>query len=103
VTAARRSSLLPDMPTVAEAGVPGYEASGWFGVLVPSGTPHGVVERLNTAIVKGLAMNDARERLATLGGEVGGGPPEHFSAHIRSEAAKWSKLINALGLKGEQG
>jgi tripartite-type tricarboxylate transporter receptor subunit TctC len=103
VTAARRSSLLPDMPTVAEAGVPGYEASGWFGVLVPSGTPQAVVERLNSAIVKGLAMNDARERLATLGGEVGGGPPEHFSTHIRSEAAKWSKLINALGLKGEQG
>lgn len=103
VTAARRSSLLPHMPTVSEAGVPGYEATGWFGVLVPAGTPQVAVERLNAAIVKGLAMNDARERLAALGGEVGGGPPEHFSAHIRNEAAKWSKLINALGLKGEQG
>jgi tripartite-type tricarboxylate transporter receptor subunit TctC len=103
VTAARRSSLLPDMPTVSESGVPGYEATGWFGVLVPAGTPPAIVERLNAAIVKGLAMVDARERLATLGGEVGGGPPEHFSAHIRKEAAKWSKLIKALGLKGEQG
>jgi tripartite-type tricarboxylate transporter receptor subunit TctC len=103
VTADRRSSLLPDMPTVSEAGVPGYEATGWFGVLVPAGTLPAIVERLNGAIVKGLAMTDARERLATLGGEVGGGPPEHFAAHIRKEAVKWSKLIKALGLKGEQG
>jgi tripartite-type tricarboxylate transporter receptor subunit TctC len=103
VTAARRSSLLPEMPTVAESGVPGYEVSGWFGVLVPAATPQAIVERLNVAIVKGLAASDARERLGAFGGEVAVGTPEQFAAHIRTEAAKWSELIKALGLKGEQG
>ena len=101
VTAARRSSLLPDIPTVAEAGVPGYDASGWFGVLVPAGTPQGIVERLNAEIVKGLASADARQRLAALGGELAGGTPEQFAAHLRVESAKWSKLIRALGLKAD--
>jgi tripartite-type tricarboxylate transporter receptor subunit TctC len=103
VTGANRSTLLPDVPTVAESGVPGYEASGWFGVLVPAATPPGTVERLNGAIVKGLAAHDARERLAALGGEVGGSTPDQFAARIRAETAKWAKLIKALGLKGEQG
>ena len=103
VTGSRRSSLLPHMHTVAESGVPGYEASGWFGMLVPAGTPQQIVDRLNGAIVKGLAMPDARERLAALGGEVGGGTPEQFAAHIRTEAAKWSRLIRTLGLKPDQG
>ncbi|HEV7391412.1 MAG TPA: tripartite tricarboxylate transporter substrate binding protein [Burkholderiales bacterium] len=103
VTALRRSSLLPEMPTVAESGVPGYEATGWFGVLVPAATPQPIVDRLNVAIVKGLAASDARERLAALGGEVGGNTPEQFAAHIRNEAAKWSNLIKSLGLKADQG
>ncbi len=103
VTGTRRSSLLPDMPTVAESGVPGYAAHGWFGVLVPAAAPHAVIERLNAAIVKGLAANDARERLGALGGEVAASTPEQFGAFIATEAAKWSKLIKALGLKSEQG
>jgi tripartite-type tricarboxylate transporter receptor subunit TctC len=103
VTASRRSNLLPDMPTVAESGVAGYEAVGWFGVLVPAGTPQPIVDRLNAAIVKGLATSDARERLAVFGGDVGGNTPEQFAAHIRNEAAKWSKLVKSLGLKGDQG
>ena len=101
VTSAKRSSLLPDMPTIAEAGVPGYEASGWFGVLVPAGTPQSIVERLNSVMVKGLASPDARERLGAFGGDVAVGTPEQFATHIRTEAAKWSKLIRALGLKAE--
>jgi tripartite-type tricarboxylate transporter receptor subunit TctC len=103
VTGARRSSLLPQTPTVAESGVPGFEASGWFGVLVPASTPQAIVERLNAAIVKGLAASDARERLAAFGGEVGGSTPDQLGAHIKAESAKWSRLIRALGLKGEQG
>ena len=101
VTSARRSSLLPDMPTVAEAGVPGYEAIGWFGVLVPAGTPAAIVERLNSAMVKGLAAPDARQRLSAFGGDVAVGTPEQFAAHIRTEAAKWGKLIKAIGLKAD--
>jgi tripartite-type tricarboxylate transporter receptor subunit TctC len=98
VTSARRSTLLPNLPTVAEA-VPGYEASGWFGVLVPAGTPQSIVGRLNSEIVKGLASADARQRLAALGGEVAVGTPEQFAAHLRAESAKWGKLIRALGLR----
>ncbi len=101
VTSARRSSLLPQMPTIAESGVTGYDASGWFGVLVPAGTPAAIVERLNAAIVKASATADARERLAALGGEVAAGTPEQFAAHIRSEAAKWGKVIRAVGIKQE--
>jgi tripartite-type tricarboxylate transporter receptor subunit TctC len=103
VTGAKRSPLLPQVPTVAESGVPGYEASGWFGVLVPAATPAPVVERLNAAIVKGLAAPDARERLNAFGGEAGGSTPEQFAAHIRNEAVKWGKLIKSLGLKADQG
>ena len=101
VTSVRRSALLPDMPTVAEAGVPGYEAIGWFGVLVPAGTPAAIVERLNSAMLKGLAAPDARQRLSAFGGDVAVGTPEQFAAHIRTEAAKWGKLIKAIGLKAD--
>ena len=101
VTSARRSSLLPAMPTVAESGVPGYDATGWFGVLVPAGTPAPIVERLNAAIVKGASSPDARERLAALGGEVAAGTPEQFAAYVRSEAAKWGKVIRTIGVKAE--
>jgi tripartite-type tricarboxylate transporter receptor subunit TctC len=101
VTSSRRSGLLPETPTIGESGVPGYEASGWFGVLVPAGTPPNIVQRLNAAMLKGLAAADARERLSAFGGEVAPGTPEQFAAHIRTEAAKWGKLIRALGLKPE--
>ncbi len=101
VTSARRSTLLPHMPTVVESGVPGYDASGWFGVLVPAGTPMAVIERLHASIVKGVAAADARERLAALGGDVATGTPMDFAAHLKTEAAKWGKVIRALGLKGE--
>lgn len=101
VTGVKRSHLLPELPTVAESGVPGYDASGWFGVVVPAATPAPIIERLNGVIVKGLAASDARERLGAFGGEVGGSTPEQFGNHIRTEAAKWSKLIKLLGLKAE--
>ncbi|HYH43184.1 MAG TPA: tripartite tricarboxylate transporter substrate binding protein [Burkholderiales bacterium] len=101
VTSLRRSSLLPGMPTVAESGVAGYDATGWFGVLVPAATPAPVVERLNAAIVKGASSPDARERLAALGGEVASGSPAEFAAYVRSEAAKWGKVIRTIGVKAE--
>lgn len=103
VTGAARSTLLPDMPTISEAGVPGYEASGWFGVLAPAATPQEIVRRLNSEIVKGLATAELRQRLAGLGGEVAGGTPEQFAAHLRQEIGKWGKLIRAIGLKGGSG
>ena len=101
VTSARRSSLTPEIPTVAESGLPGYEASGWFGVLAPAATPQAVVARLNAAVVKGVAGDDAKARLGAFGGEIATGTPEQFANHIRAEAAKWGKVVKALGLKGE--
>jgi tripartite-type tricarboxylate transporter receptor subunit TctC len=103
ITGAARSTLLPDMPTVAESGVPGYEASGWFGMLAPVGTPQEIVRRLNGEIVKILAAIELRKRLAGLGGDVAGGTPEQFAAHLRHEIAKWGKLIRGIGLKPEAG
>ena len=103
VTGAKRSPLVPEVPTIAEAAVPGYEAVGWFGVVVPTGVPQSAIEKLNGAILKGLAQKDARDRLAAFGGEIGGTSPDQFAAHIRREAAKWGALIRWLGLKAEQG
>lgn len=99
VTGAKRSPLVPELPTVGEAGVAGYEASGWFGVLAPAATPPDLVARLNAALVKGVQEADARERLAALGGEVVANTPAEFSARIRDDLAKWAKLVKMIGMK----
>ena len=101
VTGAKRSALAPEFPTIAESGVPGYEASGWFGVLAPVATPGEIVMRLNSVIAKGIAGADARERLAALGGEVVGGTPAEYATRLRADLAKWSQLIKAIGLKAD--
>jgi tripartite-type tricarboxylate transporter receptor subunit TctC len=103
LTGAKRSPLVPELPTVAEAGVPGYEASGWFGVIAPAATPRELVLRLNAALVKGVMQADARERLAALGGEVVANTPAEFAARIREDLAKWKKLVTAIGLKAGEG
>ena len=101
VTGAKRSALAPEFPTIAESGVPGYEARGWFGVLAPVATPGEIVMRLNSVIAKGIAGADARERLAALGGEVVGGTPAEYATRLRADLAKWSQLIKAIGLKAD--
>ena len=103
VTGAQRSQLVPELPTVAESGVPGYEASGWFGVIAPAATPRDVVVRLSAALNKGLSEADARERLAALGGEVVPNTPAEFTARIREDLAKWRKLAALIGLKAGEG
>ena len=102
VTGEQRSPFVPELPTIAESGVPGYAASGWFGVLAPAATPRGIITRLNAVIVKGIMNADTRERLAALGGEVVANTPAEFAAYLRDDLAKWSKLIKAIGLKPEQ-
>jgi tripartite-type tricarboxylate transporter receptor subunit TctC len=98
----RRSALMPDLPTIAEAaGLPGFDVSAWMGVFAPAGTPPAVVAQLNGALQKLLAAPDIRERFAGLGAEPLASTPEEFSAHIRSEMAKWSQLVKAAGIKGE--
>jgi len=102
VTGAKRSALAPYLPTIAEGGVPGYEAIGWFGVLAPAAVQRDVVSRLTAAIVKGVTEPVARERLAALGGEVVANTPAEFAARVRDDLAKWSKLIKSIGLKPDQ-
>jgi tripartite-type tricarboxylate transporter receptor subunit TctC len=101
VTTAKRSSQLPELPTVAEAGVPGFEASGWFGFAAPAGTSRNVVGKLNTELVRILNLAEVKERLVGLGAEPVGDTPEEFAKFIRAEAAKWGKVIKALNLKIE--
>ena len=101
VTGAKRSALAPELPTIAESGVAGFEASGWFGVLAPAATPRTLIAQLNTAIVKSLGDADTRERLAALGGDAGGGTPAEFAARIRDDLSKWGRLIKTLGLRDE--
>jgi tripartite-type tricarboxylate transporter receptor subunit TctC len=99
VTSAKRSAFAPDIPTIAESGVPGYDTSGWFGIIAPAGIPRAVAERLNSDIVKGITTAESRERLGTLGGDVIANTTAEFTAFIRADHAKWAKLVAATGLK----
>ncbi len=99
VTTARRAGAMPDLPTIAEAGVPGFEASTWHGVLVPAGTPATIIEKLNAEINRALQLPDVRERLAALGAEIIGGTPKEFADHVQREIPKWAKVIKDLGVQ----
>jgi tripartite-type tricarboxylate transporter receptor subunit TctC len=101
VTGAARSSFVPELPTVAESGLRGYEASTWYGVLAPAGTPRTVVTRLNAEIVKALALPDVRERLISQGIDPVGNTPEQFATYLGSEIVKWAKVIKATGVTAE--
>jgi len=93
VTGSRRSGALPDVPTIAEAGVPGYESLSWSGFAVPAGTPRDIVRRLNRETAVILLATDMRQKFAEQGAEAIGGPPETFAEHVRREREKWSKLV----------
>ncbi|HXF66065.1 MAG TPA: tripartite tricarboxylate transporter substrate binding protein [Burkholderiales bacterium] len=99
VTTAARSKNFPQLPTVAEAGVPGFEASTWHGIVAPAGTPQPVIARLNGEINKVLQLPDTRERLAAQGADAGGGTPQQFGDFIRAEIPKWAKVIEASGAR----
>ena len=99
VTGAKRSSALPDLPTVAEAGVPGYEASTWNGIVAPAGVPKAIVARLNAGINKALGSATIRERFAAIGAEPVVATPEAFRELIRKENAKWADVIQRSGAK----
>jgi tripartite-type tricarboxylate transporter receptor subunit TctC len=101
VTTVRRSQTLPNLPTIAETGVKGYEASTWYGVLAPTKTPRTVIERLHGEIVKMLSAPDIRERLTAQGYEPVGSTPEEFASYIKSEIAKWGKVIRTAGIKAD--
>jgi tripartite-type tricarboxylate transporter receptor subunit TctC len=99
VTSATRAPALPELPTVAEAGVPGYEASAWFGVMVPAKTPPAVIARLNREIGAALAAPEIAQRLATLGEVPAAGTPEAMAAFLHDEIAKWAKVVDFADAK----
>jgi tripartite-type tricarboxylate transporter receptor subunit TctC len=99
VTSARRSAAAPDIPTVAESGFPGYEVTGWFGVLAPAATPRTIVAKLNGEIVRILNMPDIRQRLLSQGADPAPGTSEQFAVHIGAESQKWAKLIKQAGIR----
>jgi tripartite-type tricarboxylate transporter receptor subunit TctC len=101
VTGARRLAALPDVPTFAEAGLKGFDASGWQGVLVPAGTPPAAVAALSDALLKALAQSEVRERFATQGLDAAPSTPEQFGAHIRSEIEKWGRIAKSANIKAE--
>ncbi|MGE5097197.1 MAG: Bug family tripartite tricarboxylate transporter substrate binding protein [Betaproteobacteria bacterium] len=101
VTSAKRSRAAPDVPTVAESGYPGFEATNWYGLLAPAKTPAAIVERLHSATVKALAHPGLRDRLAELGLDAIGNSPQEFAAAIQSETPKWARLIRSSGIKPE--
>jgi tripartite-type tricarboxylate transporter receptor subunit TctC len=98
VTTAARSKVLPNLPTVGESGVPGYENSTWFGVLVPAGTPPAVIAKLNSELIKASQSPEIVERIAPDGGEPVGSTPEQLGRHIATEIARWRKVVNAAGI-----
>jgi tripartite-type tricarboxylate transporter receptor subunit TctC len=98
VTSRERTALLPDVPTVSEAGLPGFEAVTWFGFAVPKGTSPAIIDRLNKEIGKILAMPDVKAKLAVQGIDVAGSSPEQFGSYMRDEFAKWGSLVKESGL-----
>jgi tripartite-type tricarboxylate transporter receptor subunit TctC len=99
VTTAKRAQALPDVPSIAEAGVPGYEATQWFGLLAPAATPRPIVDRLYQEALRALRVADLKERMTAEGLEVVGSAPEEFAEYIKSETVKWAKVIKAAGIK----
>jgi len=99
VTSGRRVPAFSDLPTVAEAGVPGFDVSAWAGAIVPAGVPKAIIARLNAELNKALATPSVRDKLPEMGLEIVGGTPEQYAAHIKSEAVKWADVVKRSGAK----
>ncbi|MEK7874906.1 MAG: tripartite tricarboxylate transporter substrate-binding protein, partial [Pseudomonadota bacterium] len=97
VTSAKRSIFAPDVPTIAESGLLGYEVENWQGVLVPAGTPKEIVDKLNGEMVKILQMPEVKDRLYSQGFEILTSTPEQFGAYLRTEIVKWARLVKSSG------
>jgi tripartite-type tricarboxylate transporter receptor subunit TctC len=100
-TAKRRSPELPGVPTVDEAGVPGYELSPWYGLLAPAGTSRAVITRLSAEVTKIVRAPEMREQLAAQGAEPSGGTPEEFAQVLRAETATWTRVVREAGIRAD--
>lgn len=101
VTGSKRSALMPELPTLAESGMPGFEAAAWQGIVVPTGTPADIIQKLNAEVNKALANPDVRSRLAAQGADILGGSPAEYAAYLRSEIPRWAKAVKDSGAKAE--
>src|SRR5262249_60274723 len=101
LTTDKRSSLLPDVPTLSEAGLPGFEMLSWFGLLAPAGTPGAIVARLNAETIKALNAADMKPVIAGMGSELRTGSPEQFADYIKSEIARIGKIAKATCIRAE--
>ena len=101
MTTAKRSSALPNVPTIAEAGLPGYDLSPWFAVYMPVGTPQPIVAKINAALLEAMKVPEVKARFAAIGAEPIGSTPEQLAAHLDAEMAKWGKIIQARGIRAD--
>ena len=101
ITNSPQSPSAPEIPTLAEEGVTGYEAVGWFGIVAPAKVPPEIINALNAEIGQIIRMPDVQERLNRLGGEIAGGPPSSFAAYIKADADRWGRLIRDAGIRTE--
>ena len=101
ISGLKRSPMMPGVPTVSESGVKGYEVTGWYGVFVPSGTAPEIIPRLHQEIVRVLALPDLRERLSSEGAELGGNTPDEFGRYVKSEIAKWAKVVKLAAARAD--
>ena len=101
ITARNRSAAMPELPTISESALPGYDFSSWYGLMVPAGTPQTIIARLHDETVKALKLPDLQQRLASEGCEPVGGTPAQLAAHIKTEMARWAKVVKASGMQAE--
>jgi tripartite-type tricarboxylate transporter receptor subunit TctC len=101
ITSARRSPVAPELPTVAEAGFPGFEVIGWFGWLAPAATPRAIINRLNTELVRALKLPEVRERLISQSTEPVGNSPQEFATFMKNEHEKWARVIRQANIRIE--
>ena len=101
VTTLKRSSALPNVPTIAEAGLPGYELSPWFAVYMPAGTPQPIVDKMNAALLEAMKLPDVQARFAAIGAEPIGSTPQQLATHLTAEMAKWGKVIQERGIRAD--
>jgi tripartite-type tricarboxylate transporter receptor subunit TctC len=99
VTGEKRSAMLPEVPTIAEAAIPGFEASTWWGILAPAGTPAVIVSELNGRLARAFTERDVTDRIAALGAEPVGGPPRRLAEHLNSEIPKWRRVIRTANIR----
>ena len=99
VTGEKRSAMLPDVPTMAEAAIPGFEASTWWGILAPAGTPAAVVSEVNGKLARALTQREVTDRIAALGADLIGGPPERLAEHLEAEISKWREVVRVANIR----